>query len=326
MSSAAYLADPGQAGRLPLDLLLLVILLFGAFTYGATEPWSQQLLGVLVLFAAAYTLLLGFARPLEFGRVGSWTYVPIVLFTGFLFFQTLPLPAGLVESIAPGTYETRQALLADLGDAQTSMTLSLMPAATAKLIWALLPVITVFLIVLQAYRSESGVRRICQIMVICAGAAVIQALFQNITGAGPRWTGVSEHLNSGPFLNYSHFGQYVNMGIGAAIGLALFQISGLFKKYDSPARVWARLSKDKEYASFWVASCVVVFGALAILLSMTRAGVISLLIAGGVVGLLLARSDLSRNGNRSTGFSGKDKTALLLGAGLLVVCLSLAFG
>lgn len=326
MNWVAYLAEPGQWGRLPLDLMLLGILLFGAFTFGATEPWSQQLLGVFVLVAAVYTLLLGLARPLEFGRVGSWTYVPIVLFTGLVFLQTVPLPSGLVETIAPGTYETRQALLADLGGPGSSMTLSLMPAATSRLIWAFVPVITVFLIVLHAYRSESGVRRVCQIMVICAGAAVVQALFQNATGAGPRWTGRGDHPNSGPFLNYSHFGQYVNLGIGSAIGLVLFQLSCLFKKYKQPARVWSKLSKDKEHIGFWVVICVVVLGALAILLSMSRAGVISLLVAGGVIGLLLARSDPSQKGTGSVGVSGKDKSAVLLGIGLLVVCLLLAFG
>jgi len=320
----AWLVPVDQVWRLPLDALLLVTLLFAAFSYGAAEPWSQQLVALGAVAVGGYTLVACLIPRMGCRPVGSWTYVPIAAFLLLVVLQTVPLPAGLVQSLAPGTYATRTTLLSDLNVADEPMTLSLAPAATRRQLWPLLPVIAVFLAVLHAYRSESGVRRIAQLLMLAAAAVVGQAIWQNATGGHTRFTNSA----NGPFLNHSHFGQFVNLGIGASLGLILITLSRLGKKHRTPGQVWQKLTKEREHLPVWFAAGVVVIGAVAIGLSFTRGGVISFLIAGGVVGVLLAVVRGPRGGGGSTAgaASGTDKAAVLLALGLAVLVAALAFG
>lgn len=322
---AAYLAPPGHSWRLPVDAMLLALVLFAAFTFGGTEPWSQQLIALLAMVICVYTLAVSMVKPLGYRRVDSWTYLPIVLFLGLVLLQTLPLPAEIMQVISPGTYETRASMLADLDDTGSKMTLSLLPEATYRLLWALLPIVAVFVVCLHTHRSEAGVKRLCQILMLCGGVVALSALSQQAGGAGPRFKGIGEHLHSGPFLNHSHFGQFVNLGIGAAIGLMLLQVNRLFKKHQSPARVWAKLSKEREHFVVWIALSVIICGAVAVLLSMTRGGVVSLLAAGGIVGGLLARTGRGGGGQQGS-IVGSDKAALLVALGIVTVAAALAFG
>ena len=326
---AAWLAPTGQLWRLPLDLLLLTILLFAAFSYGATEPWSQQVVAGLAAALGLYVLIACFVPRSGCRPIGSWTYLPIGAFLALVVLQTVPLPAGLVASIAGGNHDTRVALLSDLEPAG-SMAISLLPAATWRTLWALLPVIVVFVAALHAYRTEAGVRRLCVLMMLAAASVAGYALYQNLAGIGTKFGGaVSEHAFSGPFLNHSAFGQFVNLGIGGAVALLLFQFNALAKRHPRPADLYRKLTKEPQQLGLWLCVAVAVLGALAILLSMTRGGVLSLLIGGGLVGALLAwRSPhgSAESHHGAVGVSGGDRAALLLGVGLLVVVAALAVG
>ncbi len=329
----SLLAPAGQAWRLPLDVLLLTTLLFATFTYGATEAWSQQVVAGLSAAIAGYVLIACFVPSVSCRSLGSWTYLPIVAFLLLVVLQTVPLPAGVVSMIAPGTHEIRATLLADLDVADDAAPLSLLPPATWRQLWALLPIIAVFLAALHAYRSEAGVRRLCQILAVCGAAAAVYALYQNVGNVGSRFGGaVHEHLRSGPFLSHSHFGQYVNLGVGAALGLLFAQLAALNKRYPRPRDAWRKLLKDRAYLGVWLAAGCVVLGALAVLLSMTRGGVLAALLAGGAVGVLLAwhkpvpRTAAMVGTSGSGGVGGGDKAALLVGFGLIVVAVSLAVG
>ncbi|MEM1098560.1 MAG: O-antigen ligase family protein, partial [Planctomycetota bacterium] len=325
----AVLAPPGQAWRLPLDGLLLALIVVAAFNYGATEAWSQQLVAALSTLICLYVAVACLFKPVGCQPVGSWTYFPIIGFVAIVLLQTVSLPAGLVQAIAPGIYQTRAELLADLGPPEASMPLSLLPAATLRQLWPLLPVIAVFIAALHAYRTESGVKRLAQIIAIAAASAVYLAFYEKLTGAGTQFGGAFEHPQSGPFLNHSHFGQFVNLGIGSALGLILIQISLAAKQYGRFPRIWQKLSTERAFIPFWIALVFVVAGAIAILLSFTRGGVISMLVAGGTIGLILTWGKsrvASADGVPGGNTTGRDKAALLLGLGLLIFTLSLAVG
>ena len=318
------LAPPGQGWRLPLDALMLGLLLFAAFSYGATEPWSQQIVALLAVVSAVYVLVMCSLRSVACQPVGSWTYIPIVVFLGLVVLQTVPLPAGIVGLIAGGNLETRQTLLADLAgavEAQGATPISLLPAATWRLLWALLPVVAIFVVFIHAYRTEAGVRRCCELLAIAGGAVALYAVYQYVARAPLDFgDGVKQSGHSGPFINHSHFGQFVNLGLGGAVGVLLMRVSRLFKVKTSAKRVWRELCRDRKQAVAWIAAALVVLGALVVPMSMTRGGTIAMLVAGGIVGALMVLFSGSSSGR------GSDKAAILLSLGLVSVVALLVFG
>lgn len=319
----------GAPWRWPLDALLLGAVLFAAFAYGGTEPWSQQVVAVAVALAGVYTAGLvgaGVLRP-----VVSWVYVPIAAFGLLILLQVLPLPAGLVGVISPGTQHLRAEALADLGTASAGgdgwVTLSLLPAATWRdaRLWVL--VVAMFVVVLHAYRDEAGLRRLCVLLMLAGGAVAGFALYQNLLGGGGAYSGFDgAHENSGPFLNHSHFGQFVNLGVGGAVGVVLMRLNRLLRQHTTFRGAWRKLSRDPKYALVWVAASVVVVGLLVVLLSLTRGGVVAALVAGAVVsGVLVWKGGGGGSVGRRTG-AGSDKAALLVALGILVVAASLVVG
>lgn len=318
------LTPEGQLWRLPLDALLLLTLVGAAFAYGAVEPWSQQLVAAAAVVAVVYTLVACLLPSVPCRPVASWTVVPIAAFLGLVVLQVLPLPTALVRVLGGGVHATRESLLADLGGAGDWQTLSLTPAATLLQLWPLLPVIAFFVVALHAYRSEEGVRRLAGLIALAGATVVGYAFYARLTGAGPSFQGVSIHKDSGPFLNHSAFGQFVNLGVGAAAGLLFVRVNRVLKKHASPATAWKKLTQEREHAAAWFLAAAVVLGPLAILLSLTRGGVISFLVAGGVVGVLLAWRGGRAGGEHS--FVGSDKAALVVVLGLLVFVAALLVG
>jgi len=99
-----------------IEWLLIALLAFMPFAFGAVEAWSEE---VVIVLAAAISVI--FAAKLVFRPnarfIWSWAYLPLALFVLVAYFQLLPLPAGLVEVISPNTAAIKKELLSDLPNA-----------------------------------------------------------------------------------------------------------------------------------------------------------------------------------------------------------------
>ncbi|KKM25712.1 hypothetical protein LCGC14_1592270, partial [marine sediment metagenome] len=89
-------------------------------------------------------------------------------------------------------------------------------------------------------------------------------------------------------MNHSNFSQFMTLSMGAALGYVLMRLHEEFDgQRASLSRVAARLS-HRSMRSVWAAMGVIVLGAAAIFMSMSRGGVISMLIAGGFTVVMLS--------------------------------------
>lgn len=284
-----------------LEALLLVMLAFCPFAFGARDDWMQQpWLGlaaavspeiVLSLAATMATVLAArqvFQRNSRF--VWTWAYLPIALFLLIGVFQLVPLPAHWLAKLSPQTLKIKTELLSNLPDAPRllrSLTLSFYPLATRHDLWMLLAVVTVFVVVLNVYRRSSQIKRLLLGISIIGFAVVAMALYQSAFGSHTIYGIVpAVHLNSGPFLNHNAFSQFVNLSIGAMLALLLVRLREITegsKTFEESLQLLRYAKLNGVYAL----AGMILLSAATIFLSLSRGGVISLVIAGAATGILL---------------------------------------
>lgn len=272
------------------ELLVAALCLFTPLAFGTTEAWSQEIF-VAIITALVLCVVLQTAADPSVKFVGTWAYLAIILFLGLCLVQLLPLPAQIVRTVSPGTYRTKYALLADMPDVASilqRMTVTFYAAASRAQLRLVVAVSAVFVVVIHYYRTPARITRLLM-TIACVGLAVaLLAFYQNLSGADTVYGIVPAiQKNSGPFMCYSHFGQFMNLSLGAAFGLLLVRLLEVLKRQRYIGDVFAELREPGSWM-IWLLAATCVLAPIAVFLSLTRMGMISLLLAGGFTGAMLA--------------------------------------
>jgi tetratricopeptide (TPR) repeat protein len=296
------------------DILLGGLLIFLPFAFGGTKDLSHE-----ILFVAATGLLgcslLKFAADRAVPFRWSWTYLCIALFLLLVLFQLAELPVGMLSKLSPHTVSLRSMTLGDEPEASTLLarqTVSLYPLATIQNIQLVFAVACIFIAVIQLYQRPARIERLLLIVAVVGFAVSLVAVFQNLTGATTIYGIIpAVHRNSGPFMNYSHFGQFMNLSIGASLGLALMrwhqQVQRVKPRFVVLSNVTTFLQRPKTRLVVFLTAAAFV-EAITVFLSLTRMGIISLLAAGALIGALVTRRSQS-----------KDRGAFVILAGILLL-------
>ncbi|MHC4539473.1 MAG: O-antigen ligase family protein [Planctomycetota bacterium] len=304
-----------------IEGLLIALLAFMPLAFGGVEAWSEQ--AVLALAAAiSVCFLLKLVLDKDANVVWSWAYVPIALFILVVVLQLIPLPAAAVRILSANTVAVKNELLADLphsGEFLKSMTVSFYPNATKHDLRLILAVAAVFVVVLNTFREPRQVKRLLGAIAIIGGSIALLALAQQILGNGKIYWVVPPGVGraySGPFVCHSHYGQFMNLSIGAALALMLVRAHEAFTgKKVSPAVVFEHLGSPAARA-LWFLAAMIVLGAATIFVSLTRGGMISLFIAAGFTTVVLS----SRQSLKSQGW-----IVALLALGAFICVLYIGF-
>ena len=285
-----------------IEWLLISLLAFMPLAFGAVEAWSEQ---VVLTFAAAISLcfLLKLVCEKHTRLVWSWAYIPLALFALAVIFQVIPLPAGVISAISPNTAAIKKELLGDLPNARSVlsfMTLSFYPSATKHDLRLVFAVVAVFVVVLNTYHRPVQIRRLLGAIAIIGGAIALLALAQDIFGNGKIFWTISTgsgQAHSGTFVNHSHYGQFMNLSMGAALGLIMVKLHEAFTRREiTPVFVSDYLSSHRAKV-MWLLLAMVILGAATVFVSLARGGVISMLIAGALTTLAVsARRSLKSHG------------------------------
>lgn len=295
-------ADP--AFDRPVEILLIGLLAICPLALGAVQPWSETLF-IIFAFAMAATLALKLLLRPDVQFVRSWTFWPIAIFLLLAALQLVPLPAAFVRLISPHTFELKNKLLSDLPGAQGRlrwMTLSFYPEATKHDLRLLLAIVCVFVVVLNCIRRVSQIRRVLGAIAIIAGAFAVLALAQDAMGTKDIYWLIrmptEMPARAGPFINHSHFGQFMNLSIGAALGLALVLINQHFRRENYSPHEVAQKLRSRSMRPAWLLLLMVVLSAGAVLLSLSRGAMLGAGVAGFIVGAVL----ITRPGMRGRGW------------------------
>lgn len=284
-----------------IEWLLISLLAFMPFAFGAVEAWSEE---VVIALAAAIWLcfLLKQVFRKDTKLVWSWAYACLALFTLIAVLQLIGLPTAVVQVISPNTAAIKKELLNDLPNANqilSSMTLSFYPHATKHDLRLLLAIGAVFVVVVNVYRRPQQVKRLLAAIAVIGGAVAILALAQDLFGNGKIYWFVptgSDQAYSGPFINHDHFGQFMNLSMGAALGLMMVRLHEGFSGKEVTPPFAAEYLSSPQARAVWLLVAMVISGAVSVFASLTRGGIISMLVAGAFTTLMLSSRKSLRGG------------------------------
>lgn len=283
-----------------IEILLIILLGFMPFAFGAVHDLSQEIV-VAVSAAMLFIFLVKQTFSAE-GFLFTWAYVPITAFILLAIFTIVPMPQKVVSVFSPQTVSLKNELLSENTEAakqEENFTLSFYPRGTKDSLRIILSVGAVFVVVLNVFKSAEQIKRLLKAIVIIGTAAALLAIAQNVAGNGKIYWFVSvpSKANSGPFVNHSHFGQFMNLSIGAALSLTLLILHREFDKRQITAATVFEYFDSPRARALWLLVAMAGISAAAVFVSLTRGGMLSMLIAMSVTVLLLsARKSLRQHG------------------------------
>ena len=291
-----------ESNQTPLDwvveALMAAALVFLPLAYGTTQPWSQEIYFILVAAMGLCTLL----RAIVYGDrlVRTWAYVPIGLFIGLVLLQLVPLPRAVLNAVSPHTLGLKDEFLAGL-TTSAKPTLTFYALATERQLRLVLSVATIFAVVVQTYRTPERRFRLLTTAAAAGLAVALLAAYQDLTRAEMIYGVVPVgHKNAGPFQNYSHFSQFMNLSVGAALAWLLSSLAGWSNGWRDAAAAREQVQMA-EHAFVWPAAALVIGGPLLVFASMSRMGMISMLAAGAITAGLLGWRGQPSSGRRRRG-------------------------
>jgi O-antigen ligase len=284
------------AGRFDavIECLLIGLLAFMPFALGVVQPWSEQVVLVLC-FAMTVSLLLKLICHRQTGVVRTWAYLPAGAFVFIAALGLIPFPAAILREISPNTVALKTQLLSDLPDADSVlnvMTLSFYPDATRQQLRLLLAVAAVFFVVLNVYRQPRRIERLLLAISLIGGAVALLALAQNLFGNNKLyWLIATPHgqARSGPFVNHSHYAQFMNLSAGGAIGLLLVRLRKDFAGCPVSLPLVFQYLSTRSARLVWLLAAIISLAAATVFLSLSRGGMLSMLIAAAFTSVVLIR-------------------------------------
>ncbi len=264
------------------------MLVFSLFSLGVVEPWSEAIVvGFATLLASS--LLLRVWLDASFQLPMRRCYWPLVAIVALIFAQLVPVSTGLLQTLSPQSVSLRQELLGELAPASgETTTLSLYTYETSHDLRMALVFIVLFVTATSVFRTAEQIKRVLLgvFLIGCAEAGI--ALLQILTlSTKIHWMMADRGsvITSGSFVNHSHFSQFVNLALGAGVALLLIRVREDSRRDRGGASRWADLRGERYLRPI----TGIVLCAVAVFTSMSRNGVLSLLVASGIVGLLLYR-------------------------------------
>ena len=276
-----------------IECLLVGLLAFMPLALGAVHAWSEEVV-IVISGAMVVCFLLKRLLNAQTRLIKTWAYFPIAAFVLIAVLQLVPLPARVVGIISPNTVKLKTELLGDLvgdGTAVESMTLSFYTNATIHDLRLALAVTAVFVVVLNVFRSPSQIVRLLTAIAIIGGAVAAVALAQDLFGNGKIYWFISSkhHIgHAGPFVNHSNYGQFMNLSIGAALGLLIVKLHQAFAGKEITPRVVAKYLGSRSARLIWLLVAIMAVGAATVFISLTRGGMLSMFVAVIFTTLLLA--------------------------------------
>ncbi|MCX6561866.1 MAG: O-antigen ligase family protein [Candidatus Aminicenantes bacterium] len=288
-SSAAPAAEPGYspepaavAAPRPrrirasfVEYGLLALLILSPLPAASVEDWSILAIELLAALLAAATL---FRRPAGLNaKLEAKLRLPGFLAAGlfaFLGLQIAPLPKAVVRLLSPNFYGLRERF--DPGFAHSgSLSLSIVPAQTARAALELLAYVLIGWVVLRTVTHRRQIVRFLSVIVALGAAQAFYGLFE-LYRNNPRVLFFPKvyNLNSatGTFINRNHFSGYLELILPLALTLIIARID----IFSLAGKKWSeKLGQitGRGFALNILALIGVVIMALAIVLSRSRSGV-----------------------------------------------------
>jgi len=283
-----------------IEFLLVSLLAFMPLAFGVVHAWSEQVVVILSSMIVICFLLKLFLYNNQC-IIWSWVYVPLCAFLILVVIQLISLPAWLVNIISPNTLALRKELLSDLGNTDEilkSIPLSFYPHAAKHDLRLILAVAGAFVVALNVFRRPEQIKRLLRAITIIGAVIAVITLAQNLFGNGKiYWLILNRYSKSysGPFVNHSNYGQFMNLSIGAALGLIMVKLHEVFGNRKVTLPNVLEYFSSTSAISLWLLIAMVGVSTATVFISLTRGGMIGMLVAMGITTLFISSKQRLRS-------------------------------
>lgn len=281
-------------------------ILFAAVSLGAVQAWSEQVVMVAcTAIAALATVRVWRDRG---GSSPPWGVIaPIGLFLALVSLQLLALPSGAVDAASPQTMRLRRELLTDLPGLESllaSSSISLYSEPGWKNLRMLLSVTAVFVASVSIARRRPARRALLGSLAAIGAAVACVALAHQAMGVPAVWGRFNVPLpptRAAPFINHSHFAQFMNLSLGFALAVAL-PAAVEFRRHRHPRGPgdWWNGLREGQLIRLPLALAAGLLITLALALCGSRGGLISLAVAGLLTAVVSSFFGARGHGSRAT--------------------------
>jgi O-antigen ligase len=269
--------------RLSAYGLMTMSLAAAVFLRGGVYPqqWEWSALGISLASTLAVLCL---PKP-ERAPGDAWGFTLMALLLGWMLFQLLPLPPGMVQRLSPARWSVVSAARAATGyDMHNWTALSVAPSATFGRLLDVIPAMAAFVAAREMawwWRDRMWVAVAPVIGVACFASilGLIQFYFNRIAnGQGG--------LVSGTYVSHNHFAGLVEMGFPVALmwAIATWRRGESALNRSVPSALWTA-------TLLAIAACLL----MGVIVSLSRMGFISTLVEAALVLLTLLGSWFARN-------------------------------
>lgn len=309
-----------SAGAL-LDRCIVVVLvaamIFCPLTLGAVQRWSEAVFVALACAAAVLSSL----RTLGGGIGLRWyklTAIPLIAFPVLVAIQLLPWP-WLTSIISPAAMRLRAEQLSELMSEDLftrSAAMTLYAEETWRHARLLCAVIAIFISARIVCRRRTFAHFLLYSM--CAAGVVVGAiaLAHQAVGAEKIYGSITVPRNitrAAPFLHHSHFAQFMNLSIGAALALTFVKLAEVIKEQEPKRPLhWIDLAQQGELNGLILPLAALLIGAIGIATSGSRGGALAAVVAG----LLTFSLALTKRRSRGPAIAGIALIVLSAGSAL----------
>lgn len=270
-----------------LEGLIYLFIAYLPLAFGGVMPASQVVIIAASSLIAAVFAVRCISEPAA-PVVVSKAFLPLFGLVGVVLLQLVPLPAAVLELISPAAASAWAELAAARGVEFESGTLSLYPRGTRADLTVLLSGTILVVVGATLFRRRASFKRLLAAVALVALTVALIGLAQIILGAeNIYWYFESAGLKtSGPFAHYGHYSEFLNLGIGCALGYLLIHTA---HRARSPVIEVQQIVDQRGPGTFvprvLLAFCVI--GAIAIVMSTSRNGLMSLVVGAGASAALM---------------------------------------
>jgi O-antigen ligase len=276
--------------------MVLIAVVLAPWLFGCAEPWAWLALGLVVQIGAAFRLF-GIFREGYVNAITARAAGVCALLLAYSAFQFAPMPAALAAAMNPLGAEaqaTAQRLLAQTEDQPQEsrdpaletprrLCISVSPSETRRAFHLLALCALAFLTLLSSISDREEVEAMTLILVANGMVLAAFAILQDLSDVRAIYGMYKPRLGGtfyGPFPNRNHFALHMNLAIGCAAALLLSSSRhALTPRFLSWGDRLALLSSRRVNVIVMLSYSALLMAAAAIL-SLSRGGMLSLLVSG----------------------------------------------
>jgi O-antigen ligase len=258
--------------------LFLFVLLFAPLAFGTVETWSH---GILQFTVALASLLLAVSL---FRRKGSTLRIPgrlpLFLLAGWTLLQLLPLPVAAIRFLTPTTYEMYRPLL-EVDPLIRWLPLTLHPKATLLAFCRWTSFALFYLLTVQLLSEARRLKPAVTLIAAFSSLLAVESILQKLTSPEAIFwfrTAPASASPIGPWVYSNQFAGFMEMVFPLVIALFLFYRPHVHYEITFRDRIIALFTLPGANRYLLLGTGAVLI-AVAILLSLSRGGIITLCLA-----------------------------------------------